>query len=107
MHWLGLYGMPRRIPDYPTAKKKNVVFFNAAWNLVCSYGAYVSVASLIVFFFVVGEAFIVAKPAPRNPWPVENKTKPTAVYSLEWLYTSPMDFHTHPELPVIREPKNK
>jgi cytochrome c oxidase subunit 1 len=26
-------GMPRRIPDYPTAF--------AGWNFVCSYGAYV------------------------------------------------------------------
>jgi len=98
MHWLGLNGMPRRIPDYPTAF--------AAWNIVCSYGAYVSVASLFVFFVVVAEAFIIAKKSPRNPWPsLEEEQKPIAVHSLEWLLTSPMDFHTHPELPVIRESK--
>jgi cytochrome c oxidase subunit 1 len=97
MHWLGFAGMPRRIPDYPTAF--------AGWNFVCSYGAYVSVVSLIVFFIVVAEAFIVARPAPRNPWPDLGQT--TAVYSLEWLLTSPMDFHTHSELPVIRIPTKK
>jgi cytochrome c oxidase subunit I len=97
MHWLGLSGMPRRIPDYPTAF--------AAWNLICSYGAYVSVASLVVFFAVVAQAFSVAIPATRNPWHPADSPKPTAVYSLEWLLTSPMDFHTHPELPVIRERK--
>jgi hypothetical protein len=36
------------IPDYPTA----------GWNFVCSYGAYVSVVSLIVFFIVVAEALL-------------------------------------------------
>ena len=97
MHWLGLNGMPRRIPDYPTAF--------ASWNLICSYGAYISVASLVVFFAVVIEAFVVARQASRNPWPVEHRQKPVAVYSPEWLLTSPMDFHTHPELPVIREPR--
>lgn len=99
MHWLGLSGMPRRIPDYPSAF--------ATWNLICSYGAYVSVASLVVFFAVIAQAFNVSKPACRNPWATDPLNKPTAVYSLEWLLTSPMDFHTHPELPVIREPKNK
>lgn len=97
MHWLGLNGMPRRIPDYPTAF--------ASWNLICSYGAYISVASLVVFFAVVIEAFVVARQASRNPWPISQKEKPVAVYSPEWLLSSPMDFHTHPELPVIREPR--
>lgn len=96
MHWLGLSGMPRRIPDYPTAF--------AEWNFICSYGSYISVASVVVFFAVVGEAFITARRASSNPWPTENSwfsTRP--VYSVEWLLTSPMDFHSHPELPAIRD----
>jgi cytochrome c oxidase subunit 1 len=96
MHWLGLSGMPRRIPDYPTAF--------AAWNLICSYGAYISVASLVVFFAVVAEALIVARQASSNPWP-NNDAAPTPVYSLEWRLSSPMEFHSHAELPVIREDK--
>jgi cytochrome c oxidase subunit I len=94
MHWLGLQGMPRRIPDFPSAF--------AGWNLVCSFGSYVSLVSMFVFFAVVAEAYIVARPAPSNPWATD---RPTPIYSLEWLLTSPMDFHTHPELPVIRSPK--
>jgi len=45
MHFLGLAGMPRRIPDYPDAF--------AGWNAVASFGSYVSAASAIFFFYVV------------------------------------------------------
>ena len=96
MHWLGLSGMPRRIPDYPTAY--------AAWNLVCSYGAYISVASLIVFFALVAEAYAAGRPAADNPW--HDERSPGATYSLEWLLSSPMEFHSHAELPAIREGKS-
>jgi heme/copper-type cytochrome/quinol oxidase subunit 1 len=95
MHWLGLSGMPRRIPDYPTAF--------AAWNLICSYGAYVSVVSLIVFFAVVAEALISARKAQSNPWPTPERSSETPIYTVEWLLSSPMDFHSHPELPAIRD----
>jgi cytochrome c oxidase subunit 1 len=45
MHFLGLAGMPRRIPDYGDAY--------AGWNLIASFGSYISVISLLLFFFVV------------------------------------------------------
>ena len=45
MHFLGLAGMPRRIPDYPDAY--------AGWNAVATYGSYVSVFSALLFFFIV------------------------------------------------------
>jgi len=43
MHFLGLAGMPRRIPDYPDAY--------AYWNLIASIGSYVSVIGALLFFF--------------------------------------------------------
>ena len=45
MHFLGLAGMPRRIPDYPDAY--------AGWNMVASFGSYVSTISVILFFYIV------------------------------------------------------
>jgi len=45
MHFLGIAGMPRRIPDYPDAY--------VGWNSVASFGSYISAISTIFFFFLV------------------------------------------------------
>jgi cytochrome c oxidase subunit 1 len=45
MHFLGLSGMPRRIPDYPDAY--------SAWNAIASFGSLVSLISAVFFFFIV------------------------------------------------------
>jgi len=45
MHFLGLAGMPRRIPDFPDAF--------AGWNAVASFGSYVSAISGLLFFYIV------------------------------------------------------
>jgi heme/copper-type cytochrome/quinol oxidase subunit 1 len=48
MHFLGVAGMPRRIPDYPDA------FY--IFNKIASWGSYISAISVLVFFYLVFEA---------------------------------------------------
>ena len=48
MHFLGLAGMPRRIPDYPDAF--------AGWNEIASYGSVMSALAAAFFLYVIGEA---------------------------------------------------
>jgi len=43
--WLGLAGMPRRIPDYPEA------FY--LWNLIASFGSNISALSALLFFYII------------------------------------------------------
>jgi cytochrome c oxidase subunit 1 len=50
MHFLGLAGMPRRIPDYPD--------FYTPWNNIASMGAIISLVSAIFFFYVLYNAVI-------------------------------------------------
>ena len=87
MHFLGLAGMPRRIPDYPDAF--------AGWNLVASLGAYVSAIGVLVFFYLLYKTFTSGERCPANPWG-EGAT------TLEWTVPSPPPFHTFNELPQVR-----
>jgi cytochrome c oxidase subunit 1 len=45
MHFLGLAGMPRRIPDYPDAY--------AGWNLIASIGSMISFIGSLFFFYII------------------------------------------------------
>jgi cytochrome c oxidase subunit 1 len=85
-HFLGLAGMPRRYIDYPDAY--------ALWNEISSYGAYISAAGVILFFYVIAEAFVRKRLAGDNPWGAGATT-------LEWTLPSPPPFHTYETLPRI------
>jgi len=86
MHFLGVAGMPRRIPDYPDAF--------AGWNMVVSTGAYISFAGAMIFLVVLWRTFTAGEKCPDNPWGASATT-------LEWTQTSPPPFHTYEELPRI------
>jgi len=64
MHFLGLAGMPRRIPDYPDA------YFG--WNAIASFGSMISVVSILLFFFIV---YITLVENNENSIESESKTK--------------------------------
>ena len=55
MHFLGVAGMPRRVPDYPDA------FY--AYNKIASWGSYISIFSLVFFFYLIFEALTREKKA--------------------------------------------
>jgi cytochrome c oxidase, subunit I len=60
MHFLGLAGMPRRIPDYPDAF--------AGWNAVASFGSYVSAFSALLFFYIVYETLVHGEPVKEKDY---------------------------------------
>ncbi len=86
-HFLGLSGMPRRIPDYPDAF--------AGWNLVSSIGAGVTALGTLVFLVVIWQAFAAGKKCADNPWG-EGAT------TLEWTLSSPPPFHQFDKLPSFK-----
>jgi cytochrome c oxidase subunit 1 len=90
MHFLGLAGMPRRIPDYPDAYGE--------WNAVCSFGSYVSVVGIILFFLIVYLTLTGNEKCAPSPWAAEQDAT-----TLEWMVQSPPAFHTFEEIPAIKE----
>src|SRR4051812_46884852 len=59
-HFLGLAGMPRRVPDYPVAF--------TGWNMVSSIGAFVAGASALFFVYIVYRTLTAGEKCPDNPW---------------------------------------
>ena len=53
MHFLGLSGMPRRVPDYPDAF--------SYWNGVASLGANISALSGLLFFYIIYDTLTTAR----------------------------------------------
>jgi cytochrome c oxidase subunit I len=86
-HFLGLAGMPRRIPDYPAAFEY--------WNWVSTQGYYVTAVGTLVFFVSLVHTLFFGKKAEANPWG-EGAT------TLEWTLPSPPPFHQFETLPRIK-----
>lgn len=86
-HFLGLAGMPRRIPDYLEEF--------AGWNYISSIGSYISFFAALFFIFVIWHTFKFGKKCKDNPWGESANT-------LEWTLPSPPPFHTFEEQPKIK-----
>jgi cytochrome c oxidase subunit 1 len=91
MHFLGLDGMQRRVPDYADAF--------ADWNRIAGYGYLLMAAGMLVFFLNVIVSLIGGRKAEANPWG-EGAT------TLEWTLSSPPPFHQFETLPVIDDGKH-
>ena len=87
-HFLGLQGMPRRYPDYPDAY--------AGWNMVSSFGAYLSFAGAILFVLLLVYTLTSGRRVAENYW------GPGAT-TLEWTVPSPPAYHTFDEIPEIKD----
>ena len=86
MHFLGLAGMPRRIPDYTPAF--------SYWNQIASCGYAITIAGLALFFVNIIWSLAAGKKAPDSPWGESATT-------LEWTLSSPPPFHQFTTLPKI------
>ncbi len=99
-HFLGLAGMPRRIPDYPDAFE--------GWNYISSIGSLISVVATMVFMYMIYDMFVNQPVASANPWGVPQFFTSTPEYvmgsqvatSLEWAVESPTPYHAFEMLPT-------
>jgi cytochrome c oxidase subunit 1 len=99
-HFLGMAGMPRRIPDYPDAF--------SGWNAVSSFGSLVSVMATLLFGYIIYDIFANETVSKNNPWETipyftsdneYNKTE-KPINTLEWTLASPIPFHAFKMLPI-------
>ncbi len=85
-HFLGLAGMPRRIPDY------NTQF--ADFNMISSIGAFVFGFSQLLFVYIVWRCVRGGEPATSKVW--------ESPRGLEWTVPSPAPYHTFETAPEVK-----
>ncbi len=86
-HFLGLAGMPRRIPDY------NVAF--ADFNFISSIGAFGMLLSPLIMLYVLRDSLKNGEKAKAVSW--------EGAHGLEWTVPSPAPHHTFQTPPKITD----
>jgi cytochrome c oxidase subunit 1 len=87
MHFLGLAGMPRRVPDYALQF--------ADFNAIASIGAFGFGLSQLLFVIGIIKCVRGGEKAPANPW--------EGADTLEWTHLpSPAPYHTFETAPVVK-----
>ena len=86
MHFSGLAGMPRRIPDY-------AIQF-ADFNMWSSIGAFGLGLTQLLFMYNLWDAYKNGEKATDQVW--------EGAEGLEWTVPSPAPFHTFDEPPVVK-----
>lgn len=109
-HFLGLAGMPRRIPDYPDAF--------AGWNYVSSMGSLISVVATGLFIYIIYNAYTeeTDKEIKNNPWSIfsyfvdkkEIEDSTPVATNLEFSVVTPTPTHVYNVLPILtdNQPEN-
>ncbi|MEO8964263.1 MAG: cytochrome c oxidase subunit I [Gammaproteobacteria bacterium] len=85
MHFLGLAGMPRRIPDYALQYTD--------FNMLASIGAFVLGAAQLIFLYNIIQTIRGGKNASAKVW--------DGAHGLEWTVESPAPYHTFHTAPVL------
>ena len=86
MHFLGLQGMPRRIPDYTPMYE--------SYNTLASVGYMIMAGGMAIFFVNVLYSLFAGPKAGDYPWG-EGASR------LDWTLSSPPPYHQFETLPVI------
>ena len=86
-HFVGLAGMPRRIPDYATQF--------ADFNAISSVGAFLYGISQLLLVWVVVKCIRGGKKATDQVW--------DGADGLEWTVPSPAPYHTFEEAPIVNK----
>jgi len=84
-HFLGLAGMPRRVPDYALQF--------ADLNLLSSIGGFVFGATQLIFLYNVIRTVYRGKKATARVW--------EGAHGLEWTVPSPAPYHTFEDAPDV------
>ncbi len=96
-HFLGLAGMPRRIPDYPDAY--------GPWNYLSTVGSVLSLISAFLFVFIIFHTLKKGKRIKNNQWGEEmhesDYGKDGGITTLEWTVPSPPPFHCFEDTPKL------
>lgn len=85
MHFVGLAGMPRRIPDYALQF--------ADFNMLTSLGAFLFGTTQLLFVYILIKTVRSGKPAEQLPW--------DGAKGLEWSVPTPAPYHTFSTPPVV------
>jgi cytochrome c oxidase subunit 1 len=86
MHWLGMWGMPRRYYTYPADAGWGF------WNFVETIGSFMIALSILVFMVNAVRSIAKGKKADADPWDAR---------TVEWMTSSPPPHYNFAEIPTV------
>ncbi|HTX57699.1 MAG TPA: cbb3-type cytochrome c oxidase subunit I [Candidatus Acidoferrales bacterium] len=84
MHWLGMLGMPRRVPEYDPQFQ--------FWNDFASISSFVMTFAILLFFINILWSIRNGKKSGPNPW---------GGRTLEWQVPSPPHYYNFKNIPTV------